>query len=432
MPRGRREPDCGTEGGTESEFVADNVSVDVFSGVKVVEVAQWVFVPVAGALLADWGADVIHVEHPVQGDGYRGLVSQGILNNSGGINQSMELANRGKRSIGVDINTEQGRDILMKLVEDADIFLTNFLPPTLKRMRLDVDDLRAVNPKIIYARGHGFGVRGADAAKSAYDATAFWARGGLGQTLTPPGLEFPIGQRGAFGDRNAAVQLAFGMAGALFRRERTGEPSVVDVSLIATAMWTLASDVLSSLQGNFQAAPPPGGEQRIRMPNPLVNVFKTGDGRFISLVFLQADRYWRDLCRAIGRPELADDPRFADMGARADNRIECLAILDEVFASRSFEAWRAAFDEESFPWAPFLQVPELVEDRQVVANGYIGEVPLADGGSFRMPTGAVQFDEKPAAMRRGPELAQDTEVILLDLGYDWEQIADLKQSHVIT
>ena len=171
-------------------------AVPIFEGVKVVELAQFVFVPVAGALLADWGADVVKIEHPVTGDGYRGLVTQGILQTSdSGVNQSMELANRGKRSIGLDVSTEGGRDVLLKLVESADVFLTNFLPSALQRLRLGVDDLREVNPNIIYARGHGFGVRGPDADQPAYDATAFWARGGLGETLSPPGLEQPIGQR---------------------------------------------------------------------------------------------------------------------------------------------------------------------------------------------------------------------------------------------
>jgi len=411
--------------------MADGPAVDVFSGVRVVELAQWVFVPVAGALLADWGAEVIHVEHPETGDGYRGLVSQGILQSKGGINQSMELANRGKRSIGVDVKSPDGRRILLKLIENADIFLTNYLPSTLERLDLGVDALRKVNPKLIYARGHGFGVRGPDADKAAYDATAFWARGGLAETLTPEGLPQPIGQRGAFGDRNGAVQLAFGMAGALFRRERTGEPSVVDVSLLATAMWTLASDVLSALQGNFRAAPPPGGNLRSQAPNPLVNAFETKDGRFVSLVFLQPDRYWADLCRAVDRPELALDPRFSDITVRAEHREECVALLDEIFAARTFAEWRAVFDDERFPWAPFLRVPEIIGDRQVAANGYIAEVQVEGENSFSMPTGAVQFDEQPATLRRGPEHGQDTELLLLELGYDWEEIGRLKEALVI-
>jgi crotonobetainyl-CoA:carnitine CoA-transferase CaiB-like acyl-CoA transferase len=406
-------------------------SVDVFSGVRVVELAQWVFVPVTGALLADWGADVVKIEHPKLGDGYRGLVSQGLIHSSAGLNHSMEMANRGKRSIGLDVKSAEGRDIVLRLVAESDVFLTNYLPSVLTRLGLTVDELRAVNPRIIYARGHGFGVRGPDADKAAYDATAFWARGGLGNTLTPPDLERPIGQRGAFGDRNGAVQLAFGIAGALFRRERTGEPSVVDVSLLATAMWTLASDVISALQGAFTGSSPAGVDGRSAASNPLTNAYPTKDGRWLNLVFLQADKDWPDLARAIGRPELATDPRFDSMATRAQNRAELVALLDEVFTSRTYRDWCDTFADERFPWAPFQSVPELIEDRQVAANGYIGEVAVEGGDPFRLPTGAVQFDEQPAALRRGPEHGQDTEDVLLALGCDWEEIGNLKDKGII-
>jgi crotonobetainyl-CoA:carnitine CoA-transferase CaiB-like acyl-CoA transferase len=404
-------------------------AIDVFQGVRVVELAQWVFVPVAGALLADWGAEVIKIEPPETGDGYRGLVTQGIDQQTNQINQAMEMANRGKRSIGLDVRTREGKEVLLELIGSADIFLTSYLPASLAKLGVTVDELRAVNPRIIYARGTGFGVRGPDANTGAYDATAFWARGGLGATLTPAGLPSPIGQRGAFGDRNAAVQLAFAMAGALFRRERTGEPSVVDVSLLATAMWTLASDVISALQGNFRAAPPAGAARAAA--NPLVSPYATKDGRFVSLVFLQADRYWPDLCRAMGLSDLADDPRFSDITARATHGEECAALLDEKFASRTLDEWRAAFEGETFPWAPFQVVPELIDDPQSVANGYIGTVDVDGGEPFRLPTGAVQFDERPPVLRRGPELGQDTELLLLDLGHDWDDIEKLKDAGVI-
>jgi crotonobetainyl-CoA:carnitine CoA-transferase CaiB-like acyl-CoA transferase len=406
-------------------------AVDVFHGVRVIEVAQFVFVPVAGALLADWGAEVIKVEHPVLGDGYRGLVTQGIGKVTDGINQSWELANRGKKSVGIDIKTPDGRRLLLRLLGSADVFLTNFLPATLERLGLGLEELRAVNPKLIYARGHGFGTRGPDADKPAYDATAFWARGGLGETLTPPGLEQPIAQRGAFGDRNAAVQLAFGIAGALFRRERTGETSVVDVSLLATAMWTLASDVISALQGNFTSGMPPGGARRGESPNPLVRNYRTKDARFISLVFLQPDRYWVDLCRVVGRSDLAADPRFADITARAEHRRECSALLDEIFESRTFAEWCSIFADERFPWAPFQRVPEIVEDRQVAANGYLGEVVVEGGANFRLPTGAVQFDDRPAELVRAPEHGQDTESVLLDLGLSWDDLIECKEKGAI-
>lgn len=411
---------------------AERPSVDLFGGVRVLELAQWVFVPVAGALLADWGADVIHIEHPVQGDGYRGHVSQGIVRTTDGINQSMELANRGKRSLGLDASTEQGREVLLRLVAEADVFLTSFLPSTIEKYGIGVADLRKVNPRIIYARGSGFGVRGDDASKSAYDVTAFWARGALGATLTPEGSGYPIGQRGAFGDRNAAVHLAFGVASALFRRERTGEASIVDVSLLASAVWTLASDVLSALQGNFRAAPPPGGEARKAAPNPLSNAFRTADDRFLALAFLQSDRYWSAFCAAIGRPELARDARFLDSGSRAEHKAECVEVLDQIFAARTLEQWRAVFAQEDFPWAPYQLVPELIDDPQVVANGLIGEIRRESGVGHRMPTGVAQFDEVPARLRRGPESGEHTEAVLLEAGFDWEEIGRLKASGVVS
>jgi crotonobetainyl-CoA:carnitine CoA-transferase CaiB-like acyl-CoA transferase len=404
--------------------------VDLFGGVRVVEVAQFVFVPVTGALLADWGADVVKIEHPVHGDGYRGLVSQGIGASAGTVNLSMEMANRGKRSVALDLKSSEGREILLRMIERADVFLTNSLPPSLERNGLGVDDLRAVNPRLVYARGHGYGVRGPDAGKPAYDATAFWARGCLGDTLTPVGLPEPIGQRGAMGDRNGAVQLAFGIAAALFRRERTGEGTVVDVSLLSTAIWTLASDVMAALQGSYHPSRLPEPGARPLPPNPLTANYKCADGRFLALCFLQPDRYWPDLCRAIDRPDLAADPRFADIRTRAQHTAECIDALEAVFATRTLAQWRDRFADEQFPWEPFQSVTEVADDRQVVANGYIATVDAGDV-QFSLPTGAVQFNEQPAALRRAPEHGEHTEAVLLELGYDWDRILELKAADVV-
>ncbi len=410
---------------------AEAPSAAVFDGVRIIELAQFVFVPAAGALLADWGADVVKIEHPVTGDGYRALVSQGIIRTSAtGINQNMEMHNRGKRSLGLDVASPEGRELLLKLVESADVFLTNFLPSALAKWRLDVDDLRAVNPKIIYARGHGHGVRGPDANMPAYDATAFWARGAVGATLTPPSLERPIGQRGGFGDRTAAVNLAYGIAGALFRRERSGEPSVVDVSLLSTAVWLLASDVLSGLQGNWAAAPTAGQPARMS-PNPLANTYETKEGRFVSLLLLQPDRHWPELARALGREDLLNDPAFATGKALLDHPADMVDILEPLFRTKSLAEWRETFLGARFPWAPYADVPELLEDPQVIANGYIAEIEH-DAGSFRIPAGAVQFDEQPASIRRGPEQGEHTEEVLLSLGYGWDDIIKLKENGIIS
>jgi crotonobetainyl-CoA:carnitine CoA-transferase CaiB-like acyl-CoA transferase len=396
-----------------------------FDGVRVVELAQWVFVPVAGALLADWGADVIRVEGP-KGDPYRGLITQGIGAGSDGVNMSVALANRGKRSIALDIKTDEGQRVLHQLLATADVFLTNFRPGALQRLGLDAEALTQRYPTLVYARGHGYGVRGPDAERAGYDASAFWSRGGLAHVLTPPDRDFPIGQRGAMGDRNGAMALAFGIAASLLRRGRTGAGGVVDVSLLATAMWTLSSDVLAALTGDH----PRATAGRVAV-NPVVGSYRTRDGRHIQLVFLEADRYWADFCRLIGRDDLVSDPRFTELAARRAHSEECVAILDAEFARRTFAEWKELLATLDAPWAPVQAVEELLADPQVIANGYVGEVSLPSGQSYRLPTVPVQFDERPPVPRRAPEHGEHTEEVLLELGYSWEQINAMQSAGVV-
>lgn len=399
---------------------------EVFAGIKVVELAQWVFVPVAGAILADWGADVVRVER-LEGDAYRGLATQGIGTERAGVNLSIALANRGKRSMAVDLQQTEGMAVLLELLEDADVFLTNLRPKALERLGLDAETVRERFPHVVYARGHGFGVRGPDADQPGYDSSAYFARGGLAHVLSPPELDYPITQRGAMGDRSGAMALAFGIAGALLRRHRTGEGSVVDVSLLATAIWTLSSDLLAALNGGEVAREASRGT----FFNPLVGTYRTSDDRHISLVFLQPDRYWTDLCHAFDRPDLAEDARFADITVRAENREACLAELDAEFGKRSFEECKELLSRIDVPWAPVQAVEELVDDPQVLANDYVGEVQVDSGESYMLPAVPVQFDEQPPPLHRAPEHGEHTEVILLELGRTWDDIQELKNAGVI-
>jgi crotonobetainyl-CoA:carnitine CoA-transferase CaiB-like acyl-CoA transferase len=229
------------------------------------------------------------------------------------------------------------------------------------------------------------------------------------------------------GDRSGAMSLAFGIAAALLKRTRTGTGSVVDVSLLATAMWMLSSDMLSALDGESPQATSGRGPTF----NPLVGTYRTKDGRHIQLVFLEADRYWGDFCRLIGRDDLLADARFADLASRRMHGEACQAALDEEFATRTFAEWKDLLGGIDAPWAPVQSLPELLEDPQVVANGYVGEVLVDGKPAYRLPAVPLQFDGEPPTLRRAPEHGEDTETILMDLGYGWDEIIRLKEGQVV-
>ena len=400
----------------------------ILAGVRIIEVAQWWFVPAAGAVLADWGADVLKIEHPVTGDPQRGLMTSGLIPSTGGINFMVEQPNRGKRSVGIDLAHPKGLELLHRLVRTADVFLTNFLPAARRRLRIDLEDIRRVNPKIIYVRGHGHGVRGPDNEKGGYDAASFWCRGGIGQALTPPTAPAPIMQRAAFGDSTGALAIAGGVAAALFRRERGGEPPVVDISLLGTAMWIMAPDIIATKLLGFDLP----AMDRGHAPNPIVNSYRTKDGRWLFLNMLQPDRYWPDLCRRLGRPDLIEDARFADGKARFENREECVRQLDAVFAERTLVEWREVLADAEGVWAPMQTARELYEDAQAQANGYFAPIDRGDGTSFNLVANPVQFNEHSPPLKPAPDHGQHTEEVLLEMGLSWEEIGGYKEAGAIS
>jgi crotonobetainyl-CoA:carnitine CoA-transferase CaiB-like acyl-CoA transferase len=396
-------------------------------GVRVVEVAAWTFVPAAGGVLADWGAEVIKIEHPISGDPQRGLAAGGIVP-EGSVNFIIEIPNRGKRSVGIDLASDAGRELLYKLVATSDVFVTSFLPDARRRLRIDVDDIRAVNPDIIYVRGSGNGVRGPDADQGGYDASSYWARGAVA-SLVSQGDEYPRNQPIAFGDVAGAQTIAGGIAAALYARAATGEPSVVDVSLLSYGLWNASPHiVLSKLLG----IPDIPYRARGKTANPLTGAFETADRRTLQLVMLQSDRYWAPLCELLGRPELIDDPRFADARARAENSVACVAELDAEFATRTLEECVELLGRQEGPWAIHQRPIDVFDDEQVQANGFIQSVKASDGSNFDLVANPVQFDETPPTLVRAPGAGEHTEQVLLELGLSWDDLIELKTGEVIS
>jgi crotonobetainyl-CoA:carnitine CoA-transferase CaiB-like acyl-CoA transferase len=396
-------------------------------GIRVVELASWTFVPAAGAVLADWGADVVKIEHPRSGDPQRGLVIGGI--DSSSISFIMEIANRGKRSVGLDIGSDAGRSVLVEMIRHADVFLTNFLPDARERLKIDVDDVRAINDRCIYVRGSGQGPKGPDARKAGYDGTAYWARGGVAHSLTPPGSEWPVNQTAAVGDLPGGMTIAGAISAALFHRERTGEAGVVDVSLFATAMWAMQPGIVATYLHDIDRMP---RQERAQNRNPISIHYRTKDGRFFKLSMLESDRWWPDLCLHIDRPDLVDDPRFVDAAARTQNSAECVAELDRVFATRTLAEWREAFETLAGAWGPVQSVKEIHDDVQAHANGYLRDVTHHDGTTFRLVAAPAQFDLEAPDLQPCPQHGQHTEEVLLELGFDWDQLIALKEAGTIT
>lgn len=403
------------------------------AGVRILEVAQYTYTPAAGAVLADWGAEVIKVEHAVTGDAQRGLKigTGGVA--AGRFQPLMEHPNRGKRSIGLALEHPDARQVLLELAETCDVFLTNFLPPARRKLRIEVEDLRAVNPKIIYVRGSAHGQRGADADKGGFDGSTFWSRSGSAMGCTPPDSPKVINQpAGAYGDSMGGMTIAGGIAAALFARERTGEPSVVDVSLLSVGTWATALSVSNALLTGEVPPVAPLSAPNLNPFNPTIGNFRTSDGRWVNLMILQPGRYWADLCRHLGREDLITDERFDTGEKLITNAAAAGELVAAAIESKSYEHWIKTFQTLEGQWAPNHNALELGNDPQVRANGYIVPVVDADGNERELVANPVQFDETPPTVTRAPQFAEHTDAILEELGRTQDQIIDLKIAGAVT
>lgn len=403
-------------------------------GVRVVEVAQFTYVPAAGAVLADWGAEVIKVEHAVTGDAQRGFAYLGAVAAGGNFAPLMEHPNRGKRSVGLALEHPAALEVLYAIVRRSDVFVTNFLPEARARLKIDVEDIRAVNPDIIYVRGTALGPRGPEADRGGYDQPTFWCRGGSAAGISAPELDGMLGMPGpAYGDTIGGMTIAGGISAALFARERTGQSSVVDVSLLSVGAWANALAIdLSLISGEPWRPTPPQSGGKGAPRNPLVGIFRTADGRYINLNMMQPGRYWPDFCKHIERPDLIDNPLFDTTEKLMDNAGAAAEIIAAELAARPFAEWLERLATLDGQWAPIQNSAEVGHDVQLRANGFIAEVVDVDGNRRELVTAPVQFDETPASLTRGPQFAEHTDEVLRELGRSEQQIPDLKLASAVT
>ncbi len=393
----------------------------VMDGIKVIEVGAWVAGPACGGILADWGADVVKVEPP-DGDPFRSL--DWLYANG---NPPFDLDNRGKRSLTLDLSQADGLDLLHRLLADADVFVSNVRPGGLERMGLDYESLADRYPRLIYASVTGYSLRGLERDRHAYDIGAFWSRAGIAAALTPQGADLPY-QRGGMGDHMTAMAVAGGVAAALFHREKTGEGQLVESSLLRLGGYLLGWDHNVTAMTGADTEP----STRKGPPNPLINCYGCADGKWLWMLGLEGDRHWANTVAALGRPEWEHDERFRDIEARLANSPVLTALIDEVMVTKTRAEWGAIFDAGDVWWSPVQTTLEMRGDPQARAAGCWVEVPTGDGQTVEMVASPVDFSATPWQVRGPvPELGQHTELVLVELGVDWDRIAELKEAGVI-
>jgi crotonobetainyl-CoA:carnitine CoA-transferase CaiB-like acyl-CoA transferase len=397
-------------------------------GVRVLDWTIWQQGPVCTAILGDLGADVIKIEERVGGDPGRGMLRLAGLEISDRPNFYFTANNRNKRGITLDLKKPEARDIIYRLAKDADVFVQNFRKGVADRLGIGYADLKKHNPKIIYANANGYGPRGPEAASPSFDYLG-QARSGIMMAAGEPDMP-PCAVTGGIADQMGAIMLAFGVVTALHARDRFGVGQEVNASLLSSMMFLQGLNLSARLMlGNDMPR-----ASRTWTFNPLWNHYRCADDRWIALGMLQADRYWKGFCRAIGADDLADDPRFEDTRLRMANAGDAIAGIAAALEKKPLAQWleilRAAGD---FIFSPVQAVNELPDDVQVKANDYVVDVEHPTFGTIQMIGMPFELTATPGSVRAtAPEFGQHTEEILTaELGYSWEDVAKLKEKEVI-
>jgi len=407
--------------------------VKVMQGVRILEVAQFTFVPVAGAILSDWGADVIKIEHPVRGDAQRGFINLEGAPVDPARNVMMAHPNRGKRSVGIDVSKPEGQALIYEMAKECDVFLTNYLPDQRQKLKIDLEHIRAVNPNIIYARGSALGDKGAERTKGGFDSTGFWARAGSSLAVTPPELGAPLTQPGpAYGDTIGGTNIAGGICAALYHRERTGEAVELDVSLLSSGAWALGMSLAMAMEsGKIPFVPKMPGSGGVR-GNPFVGVYQTADGRHLNLTILTPGPYLEDTWTHLGKPELMQDERFNTAEGLMANWVDGSVEVSRAIAAQPLAYWTERFKTLRGQWAPYQNLLEVTQDEQIIANDIFFEVDLGEGQKpMKLVSAPVLFNHEPTDTTRSPEPSEHTELVLMEMGIEWDRIEELKNKGVV-
>jgi crotonobetainyl-CoA:carnitine CoA-transferase CaiB-like acyl-CoA transferase len=332
----------------------------------------------------------------------------------------------------VDISKPEGIQVIYELARTADVFLTNYLPNQRQKMKFDIEHIRAVNPNIIYARGSAYGDKGPERDFGGFDGTAFWNRSGIATAMSPPELGGPISQGiPAFGDSIGGMNIAGGISAALFHRERTGEAVELDVSLLSTAWWAAGTSIDMGIdcgQLSRNRMPTSGGNPG----NPFMGNYTTSDGGTINLCTLTPGPHIRNVFAHLGIPDAADDPRFSEAEALMKNWEPASDLIKAQFASKPFDYWREHLKTMSGQWAPVLDLMQIAIHEQALANDMLFEVEASDGGEpIKLVRGPIQFNHEPVKTTRAPEASEHTELVLMEIGMEWDQIESLKEKGAI-
>ena len=401
----------------------------VLEGLKVLSMELMEAIPAATVWMADWGADVIKIE-PLTGDQFRGTrriqgASAYIDINGAVVNPRFEIINRAKKSIALDLKQDAGREIVYKMVKNADIFMTNNEAKALANLKMEYETLAEINPRIIYGFLNAYGTKGPDKDGPGYDKVAAWARGGFQYLIGEPG-DTPPTQRGGMMDRTVGPHVVAGVLAALYHREKTGKGQKIECNLFQSAVWTISGDIQVALVANELPK-----DDRTRVANPLWSSYGCQDGRWISLGMLRDTAFWKPFCQAIGKPELVEDERFANTEDRRVNNRELIKILDDIFATRPVDYWVEQCRKYNLIYAKVQTALEITEDPQALANDFFVDLHHPSG-QVPVVASPVHFIQNPAEIKGpAPELGQNTEEILLEMGYSWEDIAGLKEKTVI-